>query len=302
MALIAGKACCPGNRFGMLGPNAKVILAHFLRIASGCRAARSQAVRNAATGCMPDSLIDLFGARRGIVCAVGAGGKKTTLYALANHHPGRVGVSATVLIRPFPETLAAQSVIAPAASLEEAVVRAARVHRRVAFVAAGGRRGRLQGVMPQALAALQARVRFDVLLVKADGARMRGIKAPADYEPVLPPGITTVLYLVSAAVLGRPLDEHSAHRVERLAAITGARRGEPLQPLHIARLLSSRQGALQSIGQARLIPVINAVEGAERRQQARSAARQALELSDRFDYVILAAMGQEPPQVEVVRR
>jgi hypothetical protein len=57
-------------------------------------------------------LIEVLDARSGMVCLVGAGGKKTTLYRLASIHPGRIGVTSTVAIPPFPETLEAYKVIA----------------------------------------------------------------------------------------------------------------------------------------------------------------------------------------------
>ena len=63
------------------------------------------------------------------------------------------------------------------------------------------------------------------MLIKADGARMRMVKAPAENEPVLAPEIATVLALVSVRALGRPLDETVAHRPERVAAIRSWRKG-----------------------------------------------------------------------------
>ena len=43
------------------------------------------------------SLHDLLDARAGIVCAVGAGGKKSLMHHLARNHPGRVAVTGTVV-------------------------------------------------------------------------------------------------------------------------------------------------------------------------------------------------------------
>jgi hypothetical protein len=57
-------------------------------------------------------LLDLFEARSGLICAVGAGGKKTTLYALARRHPGRIALTASVYPTFFPDDLGAVSVIA----------------------------------------------------------------------------------------------------------------------------------------------------------------------------------------------
>ena len=63
-----------------------------------------------------ESLLDLLGARSGIVCAVGAGGKKTVLQHLAAAHPGRVAMTATGVTtsrRPVTPTTAAWSARRP---------------------------------------------------------------------------------------------------------------------------------------------------------------------------------------------
>ena len=251
---------------------------------------------------MQDDLLELLGARRGIVCAVGAGGKKTTLYALTRRHAGRIGVTTTVLLPPFPRELEAARVIAAAPDLSTQVASAAQQHRVIAFAQPSAKPGRIAGVSLELLSDIQTRVRFDLLLVKADGARRRSIKAPAPYEPMIPPQTTTVLALVSAAVFGCPLDERLAHRVELIETITGARRDKPLEPEHIARLLTSEEGLLKGVGDALVVPIINMVDNTARQALAGKAARQALALSDRFDHVILATMNRAQPIVQVIRR
>lgn len=248
------------------------------------------------------NLLELLGATRGLVCAVGAGGKKTTLYALARWHPGRVGLTTTTQISPLPADLAMHTVIRPLPELADAVSAAARNHSRIAFARPDGRRGRMGGVDARLLPAIRSDAGLDTLLIKADGARMRGIKAPAEHEPVLPPHTTTVLWLVSATVLGRPLDERVAHRVERIEALTGARRDQALRPEHLARLLIHPAGGLHRVGQARVIPVINGVIDEQRLRGARSVAEWILSCSERFDYCVLAAMWRASPIVEVIGR
>ena len=48
-----------------------------------------------------DPLLDLLDARAGVVCAVGAGGKKSLLRQLATTHPGRMAYTATVFATYF---------------------------------------------------------------------------------------------------------------------------------------------------------------------------------------------------------
>ena len=50
---------------------------------------------------MTISLTDALGAQRGFVCLVGAGGKKSTMYALAAAHRGRVLLSSTSHMYPY---------------------------------------------------------------------------------------------------------------------------------------------------------------------------------------------------------
>lgn len=248
------------------------------------------------------ALIDLLQARSGLVCAAGAGGKKTTLFRLARLHPGRVGLSATVFTLRFPRNLGAVERVAAEADLRLQVPEAARTQRKVAFAQPSQKPGRVAGLSPAGLAACHRDAGFDVTLVKADGARMRGIKAPREDEPVYPLGTTTVLYLVSAAVLGEPLGEAVAHRPERLSALVALAIGEPIRPLHVGRLLAAEQGALQHVGSAHVIPVINAVDDEQRLHLARRAAEQALTANPRLDRVVLASMRAAEPVREVLWR
>lgn len=244
-------------------------------------------------------LIELLGARTGIVCATGAGGKKSVLFAIAARHPGRLAFTTTVHTLPPPETLGARTVIGPEESLGEAL-RALGPVPLVAYACPGDKPGRLTGVPGARIAELHRSAGFDLTLVKADGARMRWVKAPAEDEPVLPPGMTTLVPVLSARALGEPLSGRIAHRVERLAALTGAVEGEPFTPAHAARLLASDQGLLKGAGEARVTPVINMVDDPARHALATETAEAALELSDRFDRVLLLRLNRPDPVVAVI--
>ncbi len=247
-------------------------------------------------------LLDALEARRGLVCFVGAGGKKTTFYRLAAEHPGRVGITATVHIPFFPKSLDAHPLIAEEGTLLPAVLEASRRHDKVIFACPSSKHGRYAGIDTTLVAAAHERAGFDVTLVKADGARSRWIKAPGDSEPRIPPDADTVICVVSAQAVGQPLSERIAHRVERIEALCGVRAGEPIRPDHVARLLASEQAGLRGVGAARVIPVINMVDDDERHALARQAAELALAATRRFERVVLTSMRRDPPVVEVVGR
>lgn len=249
-----------------------------------------------------DELLDILGARRGIVCAVGAGGKKTTLYRLLAAHPGHAAFTSTVFTYTFPADLAAYPIVDAPEHIVARVLAAAHEHARLAFACPSEKPGRLVGLTPAQVADCHVRGGFDVTLVKADGARMRVIKAPAAHEPNLVPDAATVLALVSARAIGLPLSSRCAHRPECVAAVTGAREGELLTPWHIAKLIASPDGLLRGVGHARVIPVINMADSAVERAAALEAARIALDSSDRYDRVVVAAMHADDPIVAVLER
>ncbi len=236
---------------------------------------------------MSEALIDALDARQGILCAIGAGGKKTTLYALARAHPGRFGLTCTVFMTSFSRTLGVERLVTDARDLPAAVTAAAG-GGSLAWARPAEKPGRVGGIPAEEVAACHAAAGFDVTLVKADGARMRALKAPRADEPVVPAEADTVVWLVSAAAFGQPLDETIAHRPERAAEVAGVEPGAVITPEVVGTLMTSTLGALHKVpSRARVIPVINAVDDAEREQAARTTAAIALDASDRFDRVVL---------------
>jgi probable selenium-dependent hydroxylase accessory protein YqeC len=246
-------------------------------------------------------LLEALAIDGGIVAAIGAGGKKSLLYAIAARFPGRVAWTATVHTPVPPQWTGMQVHVAETGEL----VRRAGApgsERVQAFLRPSTKTGRVAGMGAEDVAALHAAGDFDLTLVKADGARMRGIKAPRTGEPVLPPDTRRVLVVVSAAVLGRPLDEDVAHRPERLAGITGLAPREPIGPAHFARLFSHEHGLLQGTSGLDVRPVINQVDNDARRRHAEDAARAMLAANPALARVTLTRLGPgHDPAGAVVR-
>ena len=251
---------------------------------------------------MDTELLDILEARCGLVCLVGAGGKKTTLYRLASVHPGKVGITTTVHIPPFPKSLSIHKVIADESGLHLSVTKAARKASKIAFAQPSAKLGRFAGLSPATVTQIHAAAGFDVTLVKADGARSRWIKAPGVGEPQLVPGVKTVIPVVSARAIGECLSDGVAHRSECVATLTGLETGEPITSAHVGRLLAHDMGALKDTAAAVVVPLINMVDDKKYEGLAREAAERALALSQKFDHVVLASMKQNNPLVAVIHR
>ncbi len=249
----------------------------------------------------PIGLIEALDVNGGIVCAVGAGGKKTLLYRLAEAFPGRVAITNTVFAAPVPASVGASNVIARPAKLQERVREAG--GNRLAYTLPDIKSGRHAGVPAELVSAIHRSANLDLTLVKADGARMRWLKAPAENEPVLPPGTTRVLVLLSARALGEPLSARVAHRVDAVAKITGLTPGETVNPTAFARLFSSASGVAARTAGAPAMAIINMVDDANRLGLAEQAARAMLDQTDRFDRVVLTRLNdRECPLVAVITR
>lgn len=238
----------------------------------------------------------------GIVCFVGAGGKKTAIQRIAATHPGRIAVTATVFTTPLRD-IGDDAVHLEAPSDDgDCVLPGEHANARcVCLIGTSAKKGRRSGLMPEAVAAFHRNGGFHATLVKADGARMRPVKAPQPGEPVLPPGTARVVALFSAEALGRVLTDENAHRLERIRDVTGLELNEPFGPKHAVRLLTSEDGLFRgAAGGTTLVPVINQVEGAERLAAATRAAEEALAATTRFRQVVLTALHASDPVVRVI--
>jgi probable selenium-dependent hydroxylase accessory protein YqeC len=229
-------------------------------------------------------------------CFVGAGGKKTTMYALADRIE-RAVVTATVRIPPFADRMGTLAVgDDPANAVTDADPR----DWPVGVVA--GRdddRDRYLGYDTATVDALVDAVDVPVV-VKADGARSRWLTAPNDREPQLPARADLVVPVASARVVGEPLDEERVHRPELVGSVAGCEVGATLTAEHVATLLSSTDGGLKAVPDGATVrPLVNMVDGPAEERAARAVAERVAALP-RVDAVVLARMLDDDPIVDVV--
>ena len=251
-------------------------------------------------------LCDALQLRRGdIVSLVGAGGKTTAMYRLAqelSNDGWRVVTTTTTMIRsPAREQSKKLTVEADPDVALQRVEAALRAGGPITLVAERlEARGKLRGIDPGLLPALGKLA--DVVIVEADGARGRSLKAPAAHEPVVPPATTTLVPVVGIDAVGHALDDTIAHRAELVASLTDHTLGEAITTSLVARLLVHPQGAMKGAPlAARVMPLLNKVQDARSLATGREIAdRIRSEL--RIERVLLGAVQSEEPVVECRRR
>lgn len=176
----------------------------------------------------------------GVVSLVGAGGKTSLMFRLAEEF-SRAGenvltTTTTKIMMPTPE----QSPHVILAISPEAVLSQAKaLLRKTPHVSAAsphlsGIPGKIIGFSPQHIDQLWASGLFRWIIVEADGSAQKPLKAPAEHEPVLPLSSTVVIGVAGLCAIGKPLDQNWVFRHERFAEISGLSVGNPITAGSIA--------------------------------------------------------------------
>src|SRR2546421_8279648 len=186
-----------------------------------------------------------------LITIVGAGGKTTTMYSLASELAERgkrvITTTTTQIFYPEPDETDTLIVTSETHTLLKTIDEAWQKYRRLTVAGAVLRTEKLAGLQPEQPYELLMKSGADVVIVEADGARHRMIKAPAEHEPMIPLQANVALMMMSAEAFNQPLSDRIAHRPELVAKVTGIHMGDVLSPEVIARLITSEQGTLKHI-------------------------------------------------------
>jgi probable selenium-dependent hydroxylase accessory protein YqeC len=101
---------------------------------------------------------------------------------------------------------------------------------------------RLVGIAPEIVDELRARSAYDRIVVEADGAADRPLKAPADHEPVIPSATDNLVIVAGLNGLGLPLNEDSVFRSDLWTARTGLAPGAPVTADSLAQMVIDDNG------------------------------------------------------------
>ncbi len=198
------------------------------------------------------ALLPLLPGGAGVIALVGAGGKTSALFHLG---AGLVAEGRRVLLTSTTHLLDPQQeaarppltlVLCPDLEAPSGACALAQASPGLTVLMArpAAEPGKLKGIHPAWIPALRAT--WDIVLVEADGSRRLPLKAPADHEPVLPPGTDLVVGVVGLSGLGRPLDDRTVHRPERFRDLTGCALGQPITWDHVVALARHPQGLFKN--------------------------------------------------------
>lgn len=124
--------------------------------------------------------------------------------------------------------------------------------------------GKAIGLTVKSLALIQEAFPEHIILVEADGAARKPLKAPQSTEPVLPLGATCCIGLMGLDAVGQCLDENVVHRSSLFTQRTGRVKGETIRADDLFLLAQHPQGLFQHVPDyAQRIVILNKLDIAD---------------------------------------
>ncbi len=183
-------------------------------------------------------------ANKSCVGILGGGGKSALLHALGDELSGqydhvvlssltKAGISSQHKVHFFPD-------------FEEEERRESLLAINPLYIMGGQEsEHKLTGIEPDQLQLLHDA--SDLTIFECDGARKKPIKAHQPFDPVIPHFATHAIIVVGADAVGAKVDGKMVHRPELFRELWDVNANQILDPVFIARVLTSEYGYLQKV-------------------------------------------------------
>jgi len=183
----------------------------------------------------------------GIISLVGAGGKTSLMFKLA-HELAKAGetvltTTTTKIYVPKPEQ-SSQLILSGYVPLLLKKARASLKDHRHITAAAGELpdQEKLHGFAPEVIQDIWNGNVFRWIIVEADGAAGKPLKAPAAHEPAIPASTSQVVGVIGLNGAGQPLNEKWVFRLERFIHLSGLSYGSDITEAAIVAVLVHENG------------------------------------------------------------
>jgi probable selenium-dependent hydroxylase accessory protein YqeC len=230
-----------------------------------------------------------------LVCFVGAGGKTTAMFALAQALKSlnkRILITTTTNIF-YPKQHECDAVIVnekPNTGIFHSITKGS----ITVFGSEIVNERKLAGVNTLFIEKLYQEELFDCMLVECDGSKRKPIKAAAYYEPAMPASTTKTIGVIGLDAVGKPIDEKYVHRPELFCSVVNRRMGELIDTEVVVNLIVSPQGLFKGApdGSAKYV-LLNKAENAQAKVNAGAILTGLLKRDTiPLDYCIIGSVAQ----------
>jgi probable selenium-dependent hydroxylase accessory protein YqeC len=241
-----------------------------------------------------------------VVSLVGGGGKTTLMFALARELASGgdcvVTTTTTKIFEPSSYETPLLLLETDEGELMRLLLDSLGEHRHVTLASGRLASGKLNGISPEFVVELAGLGQVSFIVVEADGAAHKSLKAPNPTEPVIPINSSLVIPVVGVDAVGCRLTEKDVFRPEIVSNLLGLPLGEVISPDAIAFLITHHQGIIKgSPERARIVPFINKMDLDEGLSKGRDLADKILAMRHpRIERVVLGQAQSPEPVIEVI--
>ncbi|MBA7483128.1 hypothetical protein ES707_18639 [subsurface metagenome] len=254
------------------------------------------------------SLKKAFNIHRGdIISLVGAGGKTALMLALAKELAAAGESVITTTTTKILDWQASETCLILETDEEKMLNLLRQELKKHRHITLASQRlldeGKLKGISPELVARLAELGQIAYIIIEADGAARKPLKAPNATEPVIPQNTSLVIPIVGIDALGSRLNRENVFRPEIVSRLTGLPLGGIISADAITTLMTHTEGIIKgSPAHARITPLINKMDLAQGLATAENLASKILERRHpQIERVVLGQVQFPEPVVEVIQ-
>ncbi len=243
---------------------------------------------------------------REVISLVGAGGKTTLMFRLAKEMflSGKrvVTTTTTKILEPKSEETNLLFVDPDERKIEDFISGYLDQYGHVTVARERLGSGKLNGVSAGLVNKLWNLQKIDAIIVESDGAAGRPVKAPRNWEPVIPSATTLVVAILGVDGVEKELNEENVFQPDLVSKITGIAIGERLTHEAMAILVVHPKGIFKGTPtSSRVVAFLNKVDIPKGLAKGRGVAKRIIEKKHpRIERVVLGEVKNERPVAEVI--
>jgi len=243
---------------------------------------------------------------REVISLVGAGGKTTLMFRIAKelglNGKKVVATTTTKILEPTAEETGLVFIDSHEEKIKDFVRRHLVPCHPVTIASERLGSGKLKGVSPNLVDELWDSYDIDTIIIEADGAAGRSVKAPREWEPVIPSSTTLVVAILGIDGMEAKLNEENVFQPERVSTMVGIPVGERITEEAMAILMTHPEGIFKGTPtSSRVVAFLNKVDIPNGVAKAKGVAQKILEKRHpQIERVVLGQLKNEPPVAEVI--
>jgi len=243
---------------------------------------------------------------REMISLAGAGGKTTLMFRLAKELflKGKkvVTTTTTKILEPASGETVSLFINLDEEELKQFVHKHLDEYKHITIARERLESGKLKGVSSDLVNDFWSSNEIDYIIIEADGAAGRPVKAPREGEPVIPSSTTLVVAILGVDGVEREVNEENVFQAERVSKLTGIPMGEKMTDEAMAILMTHPEGIFKGTpSSSRVIAFVNKVDIPNGVVKGKGIAQKIIERKHlQIERVVLGQLRNEPPVVEVI--